>query len=243
MTKREPLMEQAYFDNEVSYLQDESLPKFKAKVRSSEITPAHRSSISHAIFLRTYQLLITKYSQGEAIDNLKSLFPQVVEALEAYHPEDEGEPLRFNFQRHIEEYVVPMWLVSLGILFEVEDELFGKMVTLIGNAGEDALFEKLVGTRIRNRPQANNLLYPEPYNFLLSAANAEGEHQAEMMKRFLKVWYPSLKEVYWHDRHKSPDAGFFGYWAIEAAGVVKAFGMDDAEFREMRYYPKDLVGR
>jgi len=244
MTKREPLMEQSYFDNEVAYLQNESLPKFKAKIQFSEITPAHRSSISHAIFLRSYQLLITKYSQGETIHNLKLLFPEIVEALEAYHPEDEGEPLRFNFKRHIEEYVVPMWLVSLGIIFEIEDELFEKLVNLIGNEGEDLVYEKLVGTRISGRKQTDKILYPKPYQFLRGAIEAETEHQGKVMTEFLKLWYPSMKQAYWHECHKEKEGGgFFGYWAIEAAGVVKAFKIDDAEFREMPYYPKDLIER
>lgn len=31
-----------------------------------------------------------------------------------------------------------------------------------------------------------------------------------------------------HECHKGPkDGGFFGFWSIEAAGVVKAFAMDD----------------
>jgi hypothetical protein len=29
-----------------------------------------------------------------------------------------------------------------------------------------------------------------------------------------------------------PGGGFFGYWAIEAAGVVKAFHIDGSSFRD-----------
>lgn len=242
MIKREPLMEQSYFDSEIAYLQEESIPKFKSRINSTVLTPSHKSSICHTIFLRSYQLLITKYSQGEKINNLKLLFPKIIEALEEYHPEDQGEPLRFNFSRHIEEYIVSIWLVSLGILFGVEDDLFEKLVNLIGNEGEDAVYEKLIGTRIRGRKQTEEVLYPRPYHFLLRAIEEEKENQGKIMSEFLKKWYSQTKDAYWHDCHKGTEGGgFFGYWAIEAAGVVKAFNIDDTEFREMPYYPKDLL--
>ncbi len=66
--------------------------------------------------------------------------------------------------------------------------------------------------------------------------------QPRMLQDFLKHWYASMKDAYWYDRHKKRITdGFFGYWAFEAVGVVKAFGIDDSTFRDMPYYPKDLL--
>ena len=242
MTKREPLMEQSFFDDEADYIQNEAIPMFEKTINSPDTTAAHRTRLRYSVFTDWYQLLILKYSQGDAIKNLQLLFPKIVDALEAYQGEEESE--RFEFSRHIEEYVVALWLVSLGIIFEVEDELFEKLVNLVGNEGEDLVYEKLVGTRIGGRTSTDKVLYPKPYQFLRGAIEAEPEHQGKIMTEFLKLWYPAMKDTYWYESHKGRDGGgFFGYWAIEAAGAVKAFDIDDAEFREMPYYPKDLIQR
>ena len=242
MTKREPLMEQSYFDRDVDYVETR-IPEMEMKIKNAVLaTPKDRAGYYYSIFLKCYQLLILKYSQGEAVENLKPLFPKIVDALGNYQSQDEGEPVRFNFQRHIEEYVVPLWLISLGIIFEIEDELFEKLVNLIGNEGEDLVYEKLVGTRIGGRKQTDKVLYPKPYQFLRGTIEAAPEHQGKIMTEFLKDWYPAMKQAYWYECHKEKEGGgFFGYWSIEAAGIVKAFNIDDTEFREMPYYPKDLI--
>jgi len=52
----------------------------------------------------------------------------------------------------------------------------------------------------------------------------------------------STQDVGRHDSHKGPaGGGFFRYWAIEAAGVVAAFRIDDSTFRDLPCYPKDLA--
>jgi hypothetical protein len=50
-----------------------------------------------------------------------------------------------------------------------------------------------------------------------------------------------MKACYWYDRHKNLDAGFFGYWAFEAGLVTLLWNIDDSTYRDMRFYPKDLV--
>src|SRR5205807_8050126 len=48
----------------------------------------------------------------------------------------------------------------------------------------------------------------------------------KLLAQFLKSWYKNLKDTYWYECHKRPQGGgFFGYWSMEAAGAVKAFGM------------------
>ncbi|MNC33769.1 hypothetical protein D3C75_821770 [compost metagenome] len=62
------------------------------------------------------------------------------------------------------------------------------------------------------------------------------------MRSYLKQWYRGMRNCYWHDRHKArSDAGFFGYWAFEAGLVTVLWGVDDAPYRDLPFYPKDLV--
>ena len=239
MTKRETLMEQEYFDKWVAYERGR-LQEMEAKLAASTAPPANKAKYRYSMFRKEYELLVLRYSQGEAISALKDAFPAVIGRLESYHTEGPHEG--FSIQEEIDEYVTALWLVSLALLFEVDDPLFERLVNLIGNEGSDRLYERLVGTRIKNRPQAEKLLYPKPYRLLNDAIDAPAGSQPRLMAEFLKVWYPAMKKAYWYESHHGPDGGgFFGYWCIEAAGVVKAFRIDDSAFRDSAYYPKDLV--
>jgi hypothetical protein len=110
------------------------------------------------------------------------------------------------------------------------------LLACIGNEGRDALLESLVSTRPSSRKQASGLLHPTIFDSLFNSIEAKGESRNAFIKRYLRDWYVALKPTYWIDSHKKPKSGtFFGYWAVEVAGVVKAFGMDDSAFREMPY--------
>lgn len=239
MEKREPLMEQAYFDEWVAFTR-ENLADMEATDAAVPATPANRARYRFSIFRETCEHFILRYSQGEPVASLAELFPRVVESFEAYEPV-EGKR-RLNFREDFDDYQTALWLVSLALLFEADDELFGRLLSLIGNEGRDQLYERLVAARVADRRPAQELLYPEPYRLLLDAADAPAGAGAARVAEFLRVWYPSMKDAYWHETHRKPKTGaFFGYWCFEAAGAVKAFGLDDATFRELRYYPKDLA--
>lgn len=242
MEKREPLMDQAYFDRWVAYTRG-NLADMEATIAASNAPAANKARYRYSIFREHYEHLILRYSQGESVAALAEFFPRVVESLEAYEPV--GGEKRIDFRESVEAYESALWLVSLALLFEVDDELFGRLLDLLDNEGEDELYERLVAARAPGRREARALLYPKPYKLLLRAADAPAGEREQFVAEFLRVWYPSMKDAYWHETHKGaerPDGGgFFGYWCIEAAGAVKAFDIDDTTFREMRYYPKDLT--
>jgi len=236
MDKREPLMDSAYFENLIQYLPT-TVGRFEAVIQKPDTTPVHRKRLLGRLFRGSYQLLLARYSYGTPISQLAESFPSVVESLERYVVKGAYG----SFSEVIDAYTEPLWLVSLGILLEADTTLFARLVKCLNNDGKDALYERLVSTRIPNRPRAGSLLWPRPYQTLYEATNG-GSDAPKLIQKFLKDWYSSLKDCYWHDGHKGPDGGgFFGYWSLETAGVVKALGIDDESFREMAYYPKDLV--
>jgi len=238
MMKREPQADQSYLDEQVAY-RVKTIKEFQELAQDPAIKPENLTKLRYDIFLKLYQLLILRYSQGAEIATLKQSFPSVVKALESYRSGKDAEP--FVFEQDLDDYVISLWLISLALIFEVDDHLFERLVASIDNSGTDRLFDRLVGTRIKHHSQAERLVYPKPYKLLLDSIDAAPEDQAELMKQFLKNWYPNMKKTYWYDRHLRLRAGFFGYWCIEAAGAVKAFGIDDTAFRNMSYYPGDLL--
>ena len=252
MEKREPLLTQEYFDKKVAYRRAR-IPEMEQKLARATSPVLYRAEYSYSIFLSTYQLPILLYSAGESINEVRASFHSVLPiwerykrlADEAYSAQD--KPQRPTFVASLDQYVTALWLISLAIIFVIDDSSFAHLVRLAdnegkaNNEGQDLLYESLVATRLKDRKKADKLLYPKPYRSLYAAISAPKEEQPKLFKEFLQRWYPSMKSTYWHDCHNGPEGGgFFGYWAIEARGVVKAFNIDDSSFRDSNYYPRDL---
>lgn len=240
MTKREPLMEQKYFDDRVARM-EVSAARFEAKIQDPETDEDHRNNLLFSMFQNSYERLLTKYSGGFPVSDLKNDFAIVVERRERYQ-KSLGR-LATNFAA-ADDYVISLMLLSLGILLDVDASLFARVLATIGNEGQDKLFERIVSMKTPGRPAGAKMIFPKPFQTLYDASIANESDAPKLISAFLKTWYPSMGQlgVYWHDNHKGPGGGgFFGYWCLEAAAVVKAFGIDDSDFRDSRYYPKDLV--
>jgi hypothetical protein len=240
MTKREPLMDQKYFDETVAYMET-AAPRFEAKIQELDTKPDHQKKLLYKLFRDGYELLLTRYSAGYPIAGMRESFTTIVERRER-HQRALGR-LGVDFAA-IDDYGQSLWLVSLAILLEVDASVFDRLLACIGNEGRDKLYERLISVRVQGRPAGAKVMFPKPYQTLYDATIANESETPKLISAFLKIWYPSLGKlgIYWHDNHKGPQGGgFFGYWCLEAAAVVKAFGIDDSEFRNAQYYPGDLV--
>lgn len=238
MSKREPLMTEEFFVDSLQYI-DKTVESRNTKLREQPELYKKPVTFLWANFRDRYQQIFLGYSLSEDVPRLAARFPAVVDAYEIYLRDPKAAPTDL---RDLDEYVVSLWLVSFAILFRVDDTLWKRLLACIGNEGRDALFDALVATRSPGRKKAGELLHPAIFEPLFSAISAQGESRAAFVKRYLRDWYKSLKPTYWVDSHKGPDGGgFFGYWAMEVAGVVKAFNMDDSAFRDLPYYPRDVV--
>ncbi len=249
MTLCDKLMGREYFDKWVDWSLNKAIPEDKDfALRQTFKDQKYRAQFIFTLFKYHYDVLFMRYSRGDPLDELKAFLPEVVSAWEWAYEEEinvfsaEEMAGRKQFRRNRDIYVICLWLISIAICLEADDELMARMIKLIGNEGEDRLYESLLATRVTGRKPAPALLYPKPYEPLYYCI-VTPERVDEWMKQFLKQWYPALKGTYWHDCHKGPDGGgYFGYWCFEAAGVVKAFHLDDSPFRDMAYYPRDVAG-
>jgi Domain of unknown function (DUF1911)/Domain of unknown function (DUF1910) len=241
--KRDPQMDQAYFDRRVQ-AELEGIAKSEARLEQpSKGTAEDRATYAYSIFRRRYQYLILRYSRGENIAAMAEDFPPVIDSWERYLKMEGHQET--SLEGDINDYVCALWLISLAIIFAAKKEVLERLLSCVGPPGQDALLERLVATRVANRRPAAGLLHPKPYEALFEAIDAGPKEQEKLFKKFLKAWYPAMGslDAYWHNNHKGPaGGGYFGYWCVEAAGAVVAFKIDDRQFRDMPYYPKDLAG-
>lgn len=210
--------------------------------------PAYRQWTSE-VMLRRVELLIGRYSAGNAISEIAAQFPSTLHAVEANalpHPRYRTEPFRLA---EIDTYAYAMWLLSLCKLLRL-DPLLPRVLAVFDvaradNRGTDALFEALVGALGGSdepvKPAGSMLKILKAHPILLQAIQAEPSKRPLYMAEFLKRWYPAMKSCYWYNRHERVPQNFFGYWAFEAGLVTLLWNIDDKGYRELPFYPKDLV--
>lgn len=240
MSKREPLMEQQYFDDAIKFIEG-TFGRFEARIQTPGTKPDHQRKLLYKMFLDELELLLTKYSAGYPIAGMREEFAKVIERRER-HQKFMGR-LGVDFAA-IDDYEQSLWLVSLAVLLGVDDSLFARVLACNGNEGKDKLYERIVSMKAAGRAAGARVIFPKPFQTLYEATVANESEAPRLVSTFLKTWYKSMGDlgVYWHNNHKGPEGGgFFGYWCLEAAAVVKAFEIDDSEFRDAPYYPKDLV--
>jgi len=191
------------------------------------------------------QLLIGRHSAGDAVPSLAPDFFPVLVAIEGTAlPHDyRTEPFYLD---ELDTYAYAMWLLSLCKLLRL-DPLLPRVAALFDvakedNRGKDALFEALLDKLgLPSVPAKAMLKNLKAHPLLLQAIEAEPKKKSLYVAEFLKKWYPAMKATYWHDRHRRVPQNFFGYWAFEAGLVTLLWDIDDSGYRDLPFYPKDLV--
>jgi hypothetical protein len=237
VTTRCPFKDKAYFDGWIAY-RTGKLQEFRAIVVDPRTTAEHRNSLRHTIFRRTLELWIMRYSRGDSIAELREAFPAVIEGLVEYQMHAGHGTHDF---RNFDAYIYALWIISLCILLGEEGPLLDRALRELNNLGRDAIFDRLAALRIRDVQPAAELLYPYPYDFLLKALDATDEAHTLEIKTFLANYYDGMQGAYWHGSHERDDTGFFGYWCFELAAFVKVLGIEDSDFADNPFYPRDLV--
>jgi hypothetical protein len=242
-TKREPLLIEDPYRNSIAF-KERSLvdPEVESMLSDPDHAHDHKVRLSWSRVFKALELLIQRYSGGDPLDDLRPF----------------AERAMHQFQRHFEAFPDPderlklwesdayqyvMWLLSLGILLDLKEYApqIATWVSANEDDGQDVLVHRLF-ERFGVSMPGETLIHEKPYASLLEATEATGAEQQKAMIKYLKTWYSGMKNCYWYDRHKRRvDAGFFGYWAFEAGLVTLAWDIDDSAYRDMPFYPKDMV--
>lgn len=235
--KRETFKEPEYFDKLIQSTEG-WLVKFREKIADPGTDAEHRAQLRHSVFRNELELLIARYSRGDAISELKQSFLRVVTSFTEYQAGTIRKAHQFG---QFDAYIYALWLVSISMLLGIDDGIFQTLLRELNNEGKDGLYERLVSLRVSGRPAISTLLYPKVYQPLFDALDATGEKQSDLIDKFLKSYYKGMRNAYWHDSHLGENAGFFGYWCFELAAFVKKLKIDDSTFANNIFYPVDLV--
>ncbi|MGB3468117.1 MAG: PoNe immunity protein domain-containing protein [Cyclobacteriaceae bacterium] len=220
---------------------------FNNKIAEDRILPVSRARASNLV-----RLLIAKYSIGHSINELISNYKEAVILVERSYKSfwkiKIGNPPQIFDQYILSTYDEILWLISFGILVNIEDKYLQLLAKLIDSDNiQDKLFEYLLSNQLNER---NNHMHESDdggsgirdiFALLRVAINKEDKNACQkLVEKFLtNEWYIGHKDASWYDSHKGDT--YIGYWCFEAAAVTCIKGLDDSSYRDHPYYPKDLA--
>ena len=233
-------MTEEYFDEDIAFTQS-AIEKREQNLKNNpdEYTQIHL--VYSTLFTYSYELLISKYSRGYNIESLRNDFTKVVSYWENYLNDSKHE--EFLLEHSLEDFELALWLFSLAVLLKIDDKVIERLLKCINNNGKDDLFTQLISSYKKEKiEKAHLLVFPRVYESLYNSTTITAEAASQGIKSFLKDWYNYMQPCYWYENHTGKDGGgFFGYWCWEAALVTYLYDVDDSKYRDMPYYPKDIV--
>jgi len=143
-------------------------------------------------------------------------------------------------------YIELLWLLSIGIMLEIEDNDFNQFVELIKKYNpEDYLIDFILNSRVDWNQKSSKFKFDNPYKNLeevIMLAEDDKQKAVERLKQYLdKEWYKGHSDSGWYEGHKSEHNTYSGYWCWESGALVKILGLDDTILKGQQYYPYDMV--
>jgi hypothetical protein len=227
---RDKIKNKKYFQDFIDEEKD-LIFKFKKGLNNGEVVESQFEDVKQAILISTLFITISKYSQGE---NNQSVKDALLEAISAF---EEG----YKFENAYMDYDPMIWMVSLGVLCNIELNDFKRITTIIKrDRAKDKLLDFIIHSKQTDWAiESYSYIQPSPYKYL----NPGSLNSASEIKTYLtKNWYKGHSDSSWYDSHKNTKVNvYFGYWAWEAAAIAKIKGIDDSELKDQLYYPYDAV--
>lgn len=168
---------------------------------------------------------------------------------------DDGWKLKTRDGKVYNQYILSaydemLWMLALGFLLNIENEIFLKLVKVIDWDGiKDKLFEIIIKAKLPDRDSIKAESYSEYFNIpnvfkkLREAVDEKDKLKAEqLVGEFIrKDWFNNHKSTGWAMSHRNGPNNYFGYWSFETTAVIAILDLDDNALIDAKYYAKDMV--
>ena len=175
--------------------------------------------------------MIATYTAGYSIEKFKEEYLTFVDSLVPVWHRNSG-------------YDAMLWALSIGILLEIEETTFDKLVDLVRKDDpEDYLIDYLIQSRHPEWTIRINYNFPKPYGYTQKIIEEENSDQAlKLLKEYVtKKWYQGSRDTGWYNLHKTNNRSYYGYWSFESSALCKLKGLDYKQLEGFSYFPYDLV--
>jgi hypothetical protein len=193
-----------------------------------------------------------QYSVGMPVGHLHDFYPLALDYWQeyaVYHERFHATPEAGGRKvPHLDLYDKDYWralrLCCFAILLGHTDKL-PRLCAIwdYENDDMDGLLERLVAPFVSGRAAPpDECTRHLPYFKTLKIFAAAPEKRPALMARYLDEWYvASRREPYYDSHTEGRDHNYLGYWSFEAAAITIVLDIDDSSYRDMQFYPRDLV--
>jgi len=177
-----------------------------------------------------FKILLATYSQGRPIDEFRDIYLKSIPPFVEVWKKSNG-------------YVRMLQMLSIGILLEVEGLIFNKLSDAVRKDNpQDLILDVLINYRDPSWEKISaDVTWAKPYKTLkdvVETAKADKLKSLNLLMKYLeKDWFRSVETK----THDSKWNIHYGYWSFESGALVKIFGLDDSNLKNLEYYPYDLV--
>jgi Domain of unknown function (DUF1910) len=163
--KRDVLFDADWHDRWVAY-EVSAIVRFEEERRQPSGNAQFRPQFVYELAGKHLHLLLRRYSRGDAIAELRSHIPPLLDAWE------EAERLgatvwseELQFSRHawtinLDFYIDCFWLTGLALALNIPDDDWRRLMHLMGNEGQDALLDRVIASRQPGRKIGSALCHP-----------------------------------------------------------------------------------
>ena len=242
---RDPLCSESYLLETIEY-DKEGICKSKKKIvilkddmeKGIQRYPRDNQSIIYATFLHMFmyntEMLTAKYSLGSHPDEMIEDYLNGIEYLE-------------NVGEEKVWYIDLLWMLSLGILLEVDKQDLKRLACVIEKQKkEDALMDFLlkacdIGWNHNTSEYERKNPYAKTAEIIQMALHDKDREKAsKRLQQYIeKEWVKGHNDLDFKNAHKEP--GYVGLWSFEAAALAKILGLDDSALKDNNHYPYDLA--
>ena len=242
---RDPLCSESYLLETIEFDKEEICERKKKIIvlkddmeKGIQRYPKDNQSIIYAtyrgMFMYNTEILIAKYSLGSHPDEMIEDYLNGIEYLE-------------NVGEEKVWYIDLLWMLSLGILLEVDKQDLKRLACVIEKQKkEDALMDFLlkacdIGWNHNTSEYERKNPYAKTAEIIQMALHDKNREKAsKRLQQYIeKEWIKGHNDLDFKNAHKEP--GYVGLWSFEAAALAKILGLDDSALKDNNHYPYDLA--
>lgn len=176
-----------------------------------------------------FQKIMAKYSIGEDVALLINDYNNMIDIFIK------------SFDKEMTSYNSILSALSLSVIFNIENIKKLEIIIKESERYNDYIIQFLLNSSNYDTYNVKWEKYLPLKSIIESYKNNNKKEAEKEMKLYLEKWYSNNKNVYWYEAHKSKAKIYFGYWCLEAAALTYLLDLDDSEYLDNQYYPKDLV--
>ncbi len=166
---------------------------------------------------------IARYSLGDELGALRTSFVRDVAS---------GQCPRDLELENVEDYLTFTWWLSLCDRFDCLDaDAIPQQYR-----GRDAMIDGLLKLDM----VSPRLIFKDVHLPLQQLLGGKGNPRV-LIQQYLRSYYPFMSGCSWYDSHMDHSPSFFGYWSFLLPVLVDRLDLDDIEYANHMFYPRDLV--